>query len=313
MTVDAPTEALLRLVAAAGRPPLHELTLTEARASSLSAASGEHLTMYSIEEFDLPTTGGAAFRVRVLKPTEDPRAIIVYYHGGGWVMGDIEGFDLLGRTLAQQTGATVVLVNYRKAPEAPFPAPVEDASAALEWVDQRRGDLAAPGAPLVLAGDSAGANLAIVATLRSRGRRPVPIELMLLVYPVTDSDFDRPSYVDPGNQHILSRDAMRWFFDHYAGDHDRTHPDISPVRAEDLSEFPPSVILLAEHDPLVDEGAAFADRLDEVGSLLEKRVFAGQIHGFFTLIQQLPAAREAIDVLVSHVNRLTAATGGALQ
>ncbi|ALJ18868.1 alpha/beta hydrolase [Microbacterium sp. No. 7] len=303
MAIDSATQSFLAAAAAAGRKPLHESTPAEAREASAGSEAmyGSGPEMASSEDITLTAADGGSFVVRVLRPRTRPKAVLTYYHGGGWVLADIVGFDALGRTIAAAADVAVVLVNYRKAPENPFPAAVEDAWTALRWVDQNVEAIAGERVPLLVGGDSAGGNLAIVTALRAREAGGPAIELALLVYPVTDSDTGRPSYVDPANQLMLSKPAMEWFFEHYVGDGDRAHPEISPLRVPDLSGFPASVVALAEHDPLLDEGAAFAERLREVGALRDVRVFDGQMHGFFTMVNVLPGSAAAIDYLVAHV------------
>jgi acetyl esterase len=242
----------------------------------------------------------------VLRPEGDPQAVIVYLHGGGWVLGDIDGFDTLGRILARDARSTVVLVNYRKAPEDPFPAAVEDAWAATVWAAENLSGLAGRGVPLFVGGDSAGGNLAIVAALRARDRGGPSIAHMLLVYPVTDSDTTTASYLAPENQLLLTKEGMEWFFAHYAGTTDRTHPEISPLRVSDLGGLPPATVLIAEHDPLRDEGERFAARLAQAGTPVETTLFAGQLHGFFSMVNILPASADALAHLAERVRSAAA-------
>lgn len=257
--------------------------------------------MHSVEETSVESAAGGEFRVRVLMPIEEPRGIIVYFHGGGWVIGGLDDFDVLGRRLAAQSGATVVLVDYRLAPEYPYPIPGDDAWSATRWAAENRHRFARPDAPIVLAGDSAGGNLAIVTALRSRSEGP-DIAATLLVYPVTDSDFDRPSYVAPENQLMLSKLSMEWFFQHYVQGGDPGIPEISPLRSSDLAGFPPTALVTAEHDPLRDEGEAFGDALRGAGVEVIHRRFEGQMHGFFTILDVLPGGQDALDWLVEFLD-----------
>ncbi len=177
--------------------------------------------------------------VRVLVPHGTPRGVIVYYHGGGWVIGALDEFDTLGRQLAERTSCTVVLVDYRLAPEHRYPAAVEDAYTALEWVAERTDELAGADAPVIVMGDSAGCNLSAIVAQRARDDGPA-IPLQVLIYPVTDSDVDNRSYTDPENQLMLTRESMMWFWDHYAPDATtRVNADASPLRTSDLSGLPP--------------------------------------------------------------------------
>ncbi len=235
--------------------------------------------------------------------------MLIYYHGGGWVIGAIDEFDTLARKLAARTGCAVVLPDYRLAPEYRYPTAADDAYATLEWVAERVGDIAGSDVPIVVAGDSAGGNLSTVTAQRSRDRGGPAIAFQGLVYPVTDADVDNASYTSDENQLMLTRDGMIWFWDHYAPDDvQRKETDASPLQAEDLSGLPPAVVILAEYDVLRDEGQAYADRLQEAGVPVDVHVHPGQMHGFFTLLM-LPGHDEAIDQLTASLDaHLGAAT-----
>ncbi|HZQ34410.1 MAG TPA: alpha/beta hydrolase [Dehalococcoidia bacterium] len=310
MTLDVATRALLEQMAGSGGKPLHEMTPAEARALSaqLGALAGPAPAMARVEEHAVATPDGTV-PVRILVPIEPPRGVIVYYHGGGWVIGRIDEFETLARKLAERTSCAVALVEYRLAPEHRYPAAVDDAYAALEWVGNHLKEIAGRELPLIVAGDSAGGNLSAVMALRARDRGGPPLALQVLVYPVTDADFDRPSYTDPENQLILTREAMVWFWDHYAPDAARRRePDASPLRAADLSGLPPAVVLTAEHDVLRDEGEAYAERLREAGVPVDFKRHAGQAHGFFTLLM-LPGSERGLQQVVKAVRACLAKQG----
>lgn len=312
MAVDQATQQLLDQMSALGAPPTHEQTPVEARAlgASVTQMIGPGPDVRSAQEHRLTSAGGDDFRVRVLVPDTDVRAVIVYYHGGGWVVGDIDGFDTLGRILANETRSAVVLVDYRKAPEAPYPAAVDDAWQALLWAEEHLSDIAGTQVPLVVAGDSAGGNLATVVARRARDEGAPAVSLQVLVYPVTDADLDTPSYLDPDNQLLLSRETMVWFWDHYAPEVSRSQPDASPLRAADLSGLPPAVVLTAEHDVLRGEGEAYADALRAAGVPVGLRQFDGQMHGFFSMVNILPGSADALEhvatSITSHLDALHA-------
>ena len=254
-------------LAATGLPPIHELTPRDARQAGdrMVELYGKGPAMAQVQELEIPTADGDQIKLRILVPHERVRGAIVYYHGGGWVIGALDHFDTLARLLAHRTGCAVVLVDYRLAPEHPYPTAVEDGWAALGWVAANLERIAGSEVPLIVAGDSAGGNLAAVVAQRARDAGPL-LALQVLVYPVTDSDLDTPSYLDPANQLIVSRETMAWFWDHYAPDRSiRTRPDASPLRAASLAGLPPAVVLTAEHDVLRDEGEAYARRLTEHG------------------------------------------------
>lgn len=303
MALDQATTALLEAMAALGLKPLHEQTPAEAR-GRMAAMRGEQAPgpdMASVHDLRVKASGGFV-PVRVLTPVSEPRGVIVYYHGGGWVIGSLAEFDKLGRILAQRTGCAVLLADYRLAPEYRFPTAVDDSWAVLRWADERRAELARPDAPLIVAGDSAGGNLSAIMAQRAKAAGGPRIALQVLVYPVTDCDLESTSYRDPANQLMLSRESMIWFWDHYAPDPEaRLHPDAAPLRNADLLRLPPAVVLTAEHDVLRDEGELYATRLLKAGVPVRHQRFAGQMHGFFTMVDILPGAAAAMDYVAAAI------------
>jgi acetyl esterase/lipase len=312
MALDQATAALLEELAASGLAPLQELTPAEARGrmAALRGDAPPGPDMAAVRATRVPASGGFV-PLRVLVPSDQPRGVIVYYHGGGWVIGSLDDYDKLGRLLALRTGCTVVLVDYRLAPEYRFPTAVDDSWAALRWADERRGELAGERAPLIVAGDSAGGNLAAIMAMRARAAAGPPIALQVLVYPVTDCDLESTSYRDPANQLMLSRDSMVWFWDHYVPEPDaRLHPDAAPLRSANFADLPPAVILTAEHDVLRDEGELYATRLMKAGVPVSHRRFAGQMHGFFNMNDVLPGAADGLDYVTAAIDeRLAGAPG----
>ncbi|MDT7710839.1 MAG: acetyl esterase [Pseudonocardiales bacterium] len=306
MALDEATAGFLTQMAESGAKPLHEMTPDEARGlgGMLRDLYGEGPAVARSSDETITNADGSSFDVRVLVPEGTPRAVIVYYHGGGWVIGNIEETDTLGRQLAVRTGAAVVLVDYRLAPEHRYPAAADDAWAALRWTAERVADIAGSQVPLIVCGDSAGGNLAAIVAQRARAEGGPDLALQVLVYPVTDADVDTASYVDPANQLLLSREAMIWFWDHYAPDAaSRANTDASPLQTADLAGLPPAVVLTAEHDPLRDEGEAYAEKLRAAGVKVEHRRFAGQMHGFFTMVNVLPGSAAGVDYVVEQVDR----------
>ena len=285
-------------------PAMHERTPEDARAyrAELAALNGPAPQMARVEEHTIERPDGS-FQVRVLVPIEPPAGVIVYYHGGGWVVGSIDESDTLGRKLAERTSCAVVLVDYRLAPEHRYPVAVDDSYAALEWTAAHIDEIAGGDVPLFVAGDSAGGNLSAVMAIRARDRNGPKIAMQILVYPVTDANFDRPSYTDPENQLFLTRDSMIWFFDHYIPDAARrTEPEASPLHTEDLSGLPPAVVLTAEHDPLRDEGEEYARRLEEAGVEVDLQRHKGQMHAFFALLM-LPGSERGMQQVVKAIRR----------
>jgi acetyl esterase len=306
MAIDEATAGLLTQLAEAGGPPLHELTPQEAREVSvaLSAASGPGPEVARAYDELIGTPDGGRFRVRVLVPAGEVRALVVYYHGGGWVIGDIDTYDHLARVLANRLHAAIVNVDYRLAPEHRFPAAADDSWAALLWASERTTEIAGGPVPLVVMGDSAGGNLAAVVARRARDAGGPQLASQVLVYPVTDADLDTASYLDPENQLLLTREAMIWFWDHYAPDAaDRKHPDASPLQAGDLTGLAPAIVLTAEHDPLRDEGEAYAEQLALAGVPVTLQRCGGQMHAFFQLIGVLPGSSAAIEYVAEQLAR----------
>ena len=302
MAIDAATRMLLEQMAAGGGKPLHEMTPEEARAlgGAMAELAGPGPAMGRVEDHKIVAAGGSV-PVRVLVPQQPTRGVIVYYHGGGWVIGSVPEFDTIGRKLAERTSCAVVLVDYRLAPEHRYPTAADDSYAALEWTAQNMGAIAGRAVPLFVAGDSAGGNLAAVTALRARDRGGPTIAMQILIYPVADADFETASYSDPENQLLLTKEAMVWFWDHYEPDlARRSEPDASPLRAKDLSGLPPAVVLTAEHDVLRDEGEAYARRLEEAGVPVNFKRHAGQTHGFFTMLM-LPGSELGFQQVVKAI------------
>ena len=301
MPLEPVTQALLAQLAETRDPPLHEGTTAMARMSVpiFAGMSGRCPDLTTVRNIKLDGRDGGQFRVRVLAPEGEARSVIVYFHGGGWVIGDIDlQYDHLGRHLANLTHSVVVLVNYRKAPEHPFPTALEDSWIGLCWAAAH----APVGAPLIVGGDSAGGNIATVMTRWARDRQGPRIDYQVLIYPVTDCDFDRASYVAPENQLMLSRDTMIWFWGHYRPDQDaRTNPDASPLRAPSLAGLPPALVYVAEYDPLHDEGVAYATALAEAGVSVTLEEAAGQMHGYFQMANILPGYQTGMSLVANHI------------
>ena len=221
-------------------------------------------------------------------PHGDAVGRIVYFHGGGWVFGTLDGFDPICRELAAAAGAEVVSVDYRLAPEHPYPAPLDDAFAAVRT-------LAQDGLPLAVAGDSAGGNLAAACALRARDEGGPSLRFQLLMYPVLDTDFERGSYRDYGRgDHFISRADMEWFWSHHAGDGHRDDPLLAPLRAPELSGLAEAIIVVAGCDPLHDEGLAYAEALRAAGVTATLEDHDDMAHGFCTLIDLLSRANETV-------------------
>lgn len=258
----------------------------------------------SVEDRSIPGPHGDGLPVRVYRPIEEstqPPPVIVYLHGGGWVFGGLDDVDGVCRGLSNEVGSVVVSVDYRLAPEHPFPLPVEDAYAAVSWVADNSEELRVDAGRLIIAGDSAGGNLAAAAALMARDRGFPSIAFQLLIYPVLEADFSRDSYIQNAEGYLLTTRHMQWFWDHYADADARQDPYAAPLRAADLSGLPPTHIVIAEYDVLRDEGLAYAKRLREAGVPVAVRNYPGAFHGFFGFGALVPVARVAFDDVVAEL------------
>ncbi len=298
-----------------GFPPVQECTPEEARQmlrvnSNLDDPREE---VFRVTDVDIPTRSGGV-RGRHYRPSAAPSlGGMMYFHGGGWVCGDLDTHDAFCRRLANACGFSVVSVDYRRAPETSFPGGTEDCFDATQWAREQAAELGIDPARLVICGDSAGGNIAAGVTLLSRDReQPLPA-LQVLLYPVVDADFQRSSYKEFAEGYLLTRDAMKWFWDCYVPDHGDRHSAIAaPLRAEHLGGLPPALVITAECDVLRDEGNAFAQRLREAGGAVEHTCYEGMIHGFLNRFQLFAAARTAIDQIAAAVARLECGPRGRI-
>jgi len=297
MPLDPQVQTLLNQVNAMGAPPLHTMSVPDARAAlaEMAALQGEPAAVARVEDRRIPGPQGA-IPVRLYTPAGNaPFPALVYYHGGGWVLGSIESHDGVCRTLANAAGCAVVSVDYRLAPEHKFPAAAEDAYAALQWVATNAHDMDVDPARIAIGGDSAGGNLTAVVALMARDRGGPALVHQLLVYPVTDSACDTASHRDNADGYFLTKDSMLWFWNHYTrNDADRRNPYAAPLRAESLRGLPPALVITAEFDPLRDEGEAYAARLKEAGVPVKHTRYNGMIHGFFGMSALLDQAKTAV-------------------
>lgn len=286
-------------------PRLEQLSPAEARATAalLSRGAPPGPALDSVEAQSVDTPAGP-LALRVYRPVAAPRAILLYFHGGGWTIGSLDSVDAALRMFASRTRLCIVSVDYRLAPEHRFPAAIEDARSALAWVDGKRAELAASGASLLVGGDSAGGNIAAVLAILARDAHGPAIAGQLLFYPVTDADFDTPSYQDNAEGYFLTRPMMRWFWDQYLPDaKGRDDWRASPLRAIDLAGLPPALIQTAEFDPLRDEGEAYAARLAAAGVAVTIERRDGLIHGYVGM-GQVPVAAAAIEAAARWVDSI---------
>jgi acetyl esterase len=234
--------------------------------------------------------------IRIYAPTEDrDLPIVLYFHGGGWTIGSAREFDCVAQQVAAAANALVVSVDYRLAPEHPFPCGLEDAWHALEYTAKNASELGGDGARLAVMGESAGGNLAAVCAIQARDAGGPELALQVLVYPATNCSFDTESYRENGRGFFLQEPTMRWFYDCYLrGDGDPTDWRVSPLLARDLRGVASALVITAEYDPLRDEGEAYARRLQEAGVSVTKHRYDGMIHQFFAMSALFDAGRDAV-------------------
>jgi len=285
--------------------PFDQGTVEEARAAiqALALAAGEPEPVAKVEDRAVPDPK-SEIPVRIYTPEgAGPFPVLVYFHGGGWTIGNLETHDGVCRHLCNAVGCVVVSVDYRLAPECPYPAAADDAYAATRWVAANARALGGDANRIAVGGDSAGGNLAAVVSLMARDRGGPPLVFQLLVYPVTDAPTAKhPSYRENAEGYFLTRDMMLWFWNHYCGKGvDPADPYACPLNAKDLRGLPPAYVVTAEFDPLRDEGEAYAAKLREAGVPTTLKRYAGMIHGFFgmsaLLTQARVATREAAEAL----------------
>ncbi|HLH67958.1 MAG TPA: alpha/beta hydrolase [Candidatus Dormibacteraeota bacterium] len=288
MPLDPQAKRYLEHVAALGLPPVEEQSPEDARRQSEASADALFGPKEEVRSIDDTVVEGVPVRVYTPDLTDvGPPPTLVYLHGGGWVVGSVNTHDGVCRALANRARCQVISVDYRLAPEHPFPAAVEDAWTVTRWALER--------APRVaVAGDSAGGNLAAVAAMRARDAG-LPLALQVLIYPVVDHAFDTRSYRDNGQGYGLTTAAMRHYWSCYLGDAEGSQPEASPLRAPSLAGVAPALVIVCEYDPLRDEGVAFAERLRAEGVEARLSEYRGMIHGFARLGAFIDRAGEVLD------------------
>ncbi|MCA9052511.1 MAG: alpha/beta hydrolase [Planctomycetaceae bacterium] len=296
MSLDPEVESFLQAFYRAAPPAFWEVPVEQSRAGVVPAPGPpEEVGGVSDRCIDGPL---GPIRVRAYEPTVEPLGTVLFFHGGGWVTGNLDTHDALCRRLCNESGSRIVAVDYRLAPEHKFPAAADDAHAATTWAAETYGT------PLAVLGDSAGGNLAAAAALMARDRGGPAIAAQVLVYPITDCGCDTPSYHEFAEGYFLNRPSMQWFWEQYAPDPERAaHPYASMLRAESLTGLPPSLIVTAEYDVLRDEGIAYADRLHSAGIMVERISYAGMIHGFLRRLHQFRRAEEAVALIGEYLQR----------
>jgi acetyl esterase len=310
MPLDPQAQRVIETVTQLNLKPVESSTPDEARESlrARTEALGPFESVSAVGDHRVPVKGGA-ITVRVYSPGGPGlHPALVYYHGGGWVVGDLYTHDGICRSLTNATRCVVVSVDYRLAPEFKYPVAVEDSYAALVWAVASAARLGIDPRRVAVGGDSAGGNLATVVALVASERGGPALVHQVLIYPVTDYDFGTPSYRENATGYLLTRDGMRWFWNHYlAREAQGLERYASPLRAPSLAGLPSALVITAEYDPLRDEGEAYAARLRDAGVAVTLTQYPGMIHGFIRMTRILDKARTALDEIAGSLQKAFAA------
>ena len=299
MPVDPQAQVVLDMLKAMNAPDVSTQTVADARAgmeASRQLYSSAPEPVFKIENRKIPGPA-SEIPVRIYTPEGDgPFPVLVYFHGGGWVIGSLDTHDGVCRSLTNQAQCIVVSVDYRLAPEHKFPAAADDCYAATTWVVENAASINGKRDRVAVGGDSAGGNLAAVVSLMAKERGGPHIVFQLLVYPATDYYIPGTTSIrENGEGYYLTLNAMIWFWNHYANsEEDANNPHMAPLRAKDLHSLPPALVITAEYDPLRDEGEMYATRLQEAGVSVTATRYNGMIHGFFSLSTMLDQAKVAV-------------------
>ncbi len=305
MPLHPEAQQLLAALDAAGLPPFEHMTVPQAReaAKGFIDLQGEPEEI-ATEDRTIPGPAGD-LPVRVYTPAGDgPKPVIVYFHGGGWVIGDLDVCDNPVRRIANRTGAVVVSVDYRLAPEHVYPAAFDDSFAATAWVAEHAAELGGDPERIATCGDSAGANLAAAVAIAARDRQGPRLAAQLLIYPVTDFNFTTGSYEQNGEGYLLTKGSMQWFWAHYLGAQELGKDAFAcPARADNLVGLPPAFVATAEFDPLRDEGEAYAANLRTASVDVTAKRYDGMLHGFAWTLGATPSGAVMIDDLAAAFRR----------
>jgi acetyl esterase len=312
VTLDPDAAAVYKAFQEAGRPAYETLTAPEAReyySNARFVSNPEPPELESDKPLSIPAPHGALpariYTPKKLRKTNGLAPCLMFFHGGGWVIGNLDSHDVVCRMLAHEGELIVVSVDYRLAPEHKFPAAADDAITATKWVAAHAKELGVDAAQLLVGGDSAGGNLAAVVALAARDGDGPKLAGQVLIYPATDFAMKHPSHSEPETSILLTHSVIKWFCNHYLnGAADIDHWKASPARAKTLAGLPPAYVLTAGADPLRDEGAEYAARLKDAGVPMTYRHFPGQFHGFFTMGKLLQQANVAVSEIASWMKAL---------
>jgi acetyl esterase len=299
MPLDPQVQAVLDKIRAAGNPEYWQMTPAQARDwhnRKAGILDVKPEPVFATRDRTIPDpAGGIPVRIYVPRPPTGLFPVLVWLHGGGHVVGNLDSYDALCRQLALQGDCIVVSVGYRLAPEHRFPAGVLDSFAALEWAGRNAEELGGDPARIAIGGDSAGGNLAAVCAILARDAGAPALCFQLLVYPRTAPDEELPSHYAFAEGHLLTRKTILWFHDHYrASPADRADFRYAPLICPDLSRLPPALVIVGEYDPLHDDGVAYAKRLEEAGNSVELADYPGMVHPFFSMGGAVDAGQRAV-------------------
>ena len=304
---------MLDMVYRVGAPRFHHLSVAQARHSFQKlqfAFRPEAPAVASVTEVPIARGDGSALLCRYYRPlSAPPQAVLpllVYYHGGGWCVGEVESYDVLCRELANLSGCALLSVDYLLAPEHPFPAAVNDAALAYEWAVDNAGLLSVDGGRVAVGGDSAGGNLAIVTAIARRECGVALPAFALLIYPCTEILSSRASRETYGDGYFLDRESLQWFFERYLPAGNTADWRASPMCAASLAGLPPMLLVTAECDPLTDDCVAFAERVRSEGGAVEHLAVDGMVHGFITLGKFFPEANDTVRAAAAALRRALA-------
>ncbi|MEG0383777.1 MAG: alpha/beta hydrolase [Solibacillus sp.] len=264
-------------------------------------------SIHQSEDRSIKVKNEEEIRIRIYTPEgEGPFPALVYYHGGGWVIGSVEMFEAANRLIATEGNVVVVSVDYRLAPEHPYPTPIEDCYAALEWVAANAEEINVDPEKISVGGDSAGGNLATVITKKALDQNGPAIQSQILVYPVTNLEFNTDSYKEFAEGFGLSRNLMKWFGKHYLSDENQANnPDVSPLKYDSVKGLPPAIIIAAENDVLKDEGVAYAEKLKQDGVHVQYELIPGVIHAYYSnMIFFEDETRQSVQHIVKFLNKV---------
>ena len=311
VTLDPDAAAVFKAFQEAGRAPYESVSPAEARELYLkgrAVSNPEPPELASVKELSIPSpTGPIPARIYTPKKTRQASGLapcLVFFHGGGWVIGDLDSHDVVCRKLAHEGELIVIAVDYRRAPEHKFPAAVDDSIEATKWIAANSKQLGIDASRLTVGGDSAGGNLATVVAISARDGNGPRIAGQVLIYPATDFAMTHSSHSEPETSLLLTHSVIKWFKNHYLGDADIHDWRASPARATTLTGLPPAYVLTAGGDPLRDEGDEYAKNLKQAGVAVTYRHFPGQFHGFFTMGKLLPQANVAVSEIAAWLKAL---------